>query len=71
MPLVIRKPIPVAQTVELIPMSSLTRREQLQLDNAVSHYGNPADVFDRKVAHLARLLDCTESEATAVLLHNL
>lgn len=70
MPLVVRK-IPVPQTVELIPMSSLTRREQLQLENAVSHYGNPSEVFDRKVAHLARILDCTESEATAVLLHNL
>jgi hypothetical protein len=58
-------------TVDLVHMSSLTRKEQLYLDNAVSPYGQPEKVFNRKVEALASLLNCTEAEATHILLHNL
>jgi hypothetical protein len=57
--------------VELIPFSALTRQQAQRLENAVSRYGNPERVFQRKVEALAQLLDCTEEEATHVLLHSL
>lgn len=62
--------IPTPDTA-VVPMSHLTKRERLTLDNAVSPYGNPEQVFNRKVTALAHLLNCTEDEATYVLLHNL
>ena len=54
-----------------MPLSQLTKREQLVFENAVSSYGNPPDVLDRKVRALAQILNCTEADATKVLLHNL
>lgn len=62
--------IPVPDT-QVIPMSSLTQSERLRLENIISPYGNPAQVLDRKIENLARLLNCTEEEATHILLHNL
>lgn len=62
--------IPVPDT-EVVSMSSLTRSERRIFDNVVSPYGNPSQVLDRKIKHLARLLNCTEEEATSILLHNL
>ena len=52
-------------------MSSLTKREQLLLDNAVSSWGDPHKALQRKIEALARLLNCTEEEATYELLHRL
>lgn len=66
-----QRKLPVAQAIELVPLSQLTKREQLTFENAVSTYGNPSDVFDRKVRTLACILNCTEDDATHVLLHNL
>lgn len=60
-----------APETEVIPMSSLTKTERLRLDNVVSHYGNPSEVFDRKVRALSHILHCTEEEATQIILHNL
>ena len=56
---------------EVIPMSRLTKSEQLRLDNVVSPYGQPERVFEKKVRHLSHILNCTEEEATHILLHNL
>lgn len=58
-------------TADVINMSSLTKRERLILDNVASPYGEPSKTFDRKVEHLARILNCTEAEATFELLHRL
>lgn len=52
-------------------MSSLTKRERLLLDNVASPYGDPHETLDRKIELLARLLNCTEEEATYELLHRL
>lgn len=52
-------------------MSSLTKREQLMLDNAVSPWGDPHKALQRKIEALARLLNCSEEEATHELLHRL
>lgn len=52
-------------------MSSLTKREQLILDNAASSWGDPHEALQRKIEALARLLNCTEEEATHELLHRL
>lgn len=62
--------VPIPDTA-VVPMSHLTRHERLALDNAVSPFGNPEQVFNRKVSVLANLLHCTEDEATHILLHNL
>ena len=58
-------------TADVVNMSSLTKRERLMLENAVSPYGEPSKTFDKKVEHLARILNCTEEEATHELLHRL
>lgn len=58
-------------TADVINMSSLTKREQLMLDNAISPWGDPHKALQRKIEALARLLDCTEEEATHELLHRL
>lgn len=58
-------------TANVINMSSLTKREQLLLDNAVSSWGDPHKALQRKIEALARLLNCTEEEATHELLHRL
>lgn len=58
-------------TANIINMSSLTKREQLLLDNVASPYGDPHKTLDRKIELLARLLNCTEEEATYELLHRL
>lgn len=63
--------IPIGQTIEFVPLSQLTKHEQLRFENAVSNYGDPSQVFDRKITALAQILNCTEAEATHVLLHNL
>ena len=63
--------VPISQTVEFVPLSQLTKREQLRFENTVSNYGNPSQVFDRKITALAQILNCTEAEATHILLHNL
>lgn len=60
-----------APETEVVSMSSLTKTERLRLENVVSSYGNPSDVFDKKVRHLSHILNCTEEEATHILLHNL
>lgn len=57
--------------VTLIPMSALTKSERFRFENIPSPYGNPAKALERKIEHLARLLNCTEEEATHILLHNL
>jgi hypothetical protein len=58
-------------TANVINMSSLTKRERLLLDNVASPYGDPHKTLDRKIELLARLLNCTEEEATYELLHRL
>jgi hypothetical protein len=58
-------------TADVINMSSLTKRERLMLENAISPYGEPSKTFDKKVERLARILNCTEEEATHELLHRL
>ena len=58
-------------TANVINMSSLTKRERLLLDNVASPYGDPHKTLDRKIELLARLLNCTEEEATHELLHRL
>lgn len=58
-------------TADVVNMSSLTKRERLMLENAVSPYGEPSKTFDKKVEHLARILNCSEEEATFELLHRL
>jgi hypothetical protein len=58
-------------TADVINMSSLTKREQLLLDNAVSPWGDPHKALQRKIEALARLLNCSEEEATHELLHRL
>lgn len=60
-----------APDTSIVSMSSLTKRERLTLENAVSPYGNPEQVFNRKVTALAHLLNCTEEEATSIILHSL
>lgn len=50
----------------------LNRRDQRAYDaNITSNYGNPAHILERKIEHLAKMLDCTEEEATQLFLHNL
>lgn len=58
-------------TADVINMSSLTKREQLMLDNAVSPWGDPHKALQRKIEALARLLNCSEEDATYELLHRL
>ena len=58
-------------TAGVINMSSLTKREQLMLDNAVSPWGDPHEALQRKIEALARLLNCSEEDATYELLHRL
>lgn len=49
----------------------LNRRDQRAYDaNITSNYGNPARILERKIEHLAKMLDCTEEEATQLFLHN-
>lgn len=62
---------PTTPQTEVLTMSSLTKRETRLLENVISPYGNPSKVFDKKVEHLAHLLNCTEEEATYELLHRL
>lgn len=62
---------PPQPSAEVFNMSSLTKREQLMLDNAVSPWGDPHKALQRKIEALARLLNCTEEEATHELLHRL
>lgn len=57
-------------TFEVINLSSLTKREQLTYDNHTID-NNPSDLFDRKVEALAELLECSEAEATQIILKNL
>lgn len=54
-----------------VSVSSLTKHERLMVEGVESHYGNPEKVLQRKILHLARLLNCTEEEATAYFLHSL
>ena len=70
MPITPVRRLPVPDTA-VVSMSSLTKSERRIFDNVVSPYGNPAQVLDRKIEHLARILNCTEEEATSILLHNL
>lgn len=58
-------------TANVINMSSLTKREQLLLDNAISPWGDPHKTLQRKIEALARLLNCSEEDATYELLHRL
>lgn len=62
---------PPQPSAEIFSMSSLTKRERLLLDNVASPYGDPHETLDRKIELLARLLNCTEEEATYELLHRL
>ena len=64
-----KQPIP-SPDVNVISMSSLTRQERLTLENHTD-LSTPAELFDRKVEALAELLDCSEAEATHILLHKL
>ena len=60
--------LPVA-TTEILSVSQLTKSERQMYEDIVSPYGNPAQVLERKIKHLARLLNCSEEEATHQLLH--
>lgn len=62
--------LPTATAVEMIPLSSLTKKEQLQYINHTDH-ANPEMEFDRKVEALAELLGCSEADATKIILNSL
>lgn len=69
MPLVPRK-LPVAQTIELVSLSNLTKREQLIYDRTPSTWGDPMKVLIA-IEDLAEKLGVTRSEAAQlVLAHN-
>lgn len=62
---------PQPPTAEVINMSSLTKRERLMLENAISPYGQPDKVLDRKIERLAEMLNCSEEEAEHVFFNRL
>lgn len=55
----------------LIPLADLTKTERLVHENAAADWGDPAEILERKIRHLARILNCTEEEATHYFLHKL
>lgn len=55
----------------IVSDQALSRKEQRTLDSATSSWGNPQRILERKIEHLARVLNCTEEEATHLFLHNL
>ena len=62
---------PPQPSAEVFNMSSLTKREQLLLDNAISPWGDPHKAPQHKIEALARWLNCTDEEATHELPHRL
>lgn len=54
-----------------LSMSLLSKNEQRVVESVRSTYGNPEKTLERKIIALARLLDCTEEEATHLFLHQL
>lgn len=62
--------IPVAQAIELVPLSQLTRREQLVYDRTPSTWGDPLKVLIA-IEDLSEKLGVTRNEAARlVLAHN-
>ena len=55
----------------IVSDQALNRKEQRIHDTTASSWGNPARTLERKIEHLARVLNCTEEEATHLFLHNL
>lgn len=55
----------------IVSDQALGRKEQRILESTTSAWGNPARELERKIEHLARVLNCTEEEATHLFLHNL
>jgi hypothetical protein len=60
-----------APQTSLINLSDLTKRERIQVDAVYEAADDPAVILERKIEHLAELLDCTEAEATRILLSKL
>lgn len=54
-----------------VPISLLTKNEQHLVESVRSSYGDPLRTLERKIRHLANVLNCTEEEATHAFLHNL
>jgi hypothetical protein len=59
------------QSNPIVSDQALSRKEQRIHDTTASSWGNPARSLERKIEHLARVLNCTEEEATHLFLHNL
>lgn len=55
----------------VLSMNQLSKKQSLELERIPSTWGNPAREFDRKVTHLSQLLNCSEEEATHIILHEL
>ena len=55
----------------IVSDQGLSRKEQITHDSTPSPFGNPQHVLERKIEHLARVLGCSEDEATHIFLHNL
>lgn len=60
-----------ARSMAVVSLSSLSKSEMYEYLDTPSITGDPAEEFDRKVAALADILNCTEEEATQIILHAL
>lgn len=69
-PTLVKTTKPIVQDTE-VSLSMLTKNERALIESVKSSYGDPLRTLERKIRHLAAILDCTEEEATHALLHTL
>jgi hypothetical protein len=58
------------EPISVVPFSDLSLKD-METVEWFEAAESPSDIFDHKVEHLADLLDCTEAEATRIILRNL
>lgn len=70
-PFLVTKPTKPTKPDLEVPISLLTKNEQYLVESVKASYGDPLRTLERKIRHLANVLNCTEEEATHAFLHNL